>query len=214
MESNEKKKKVKVSNIVLDVLCVILFVFTAYGIVLKFTNNSIYLFGTRNDVVLTDSMSYKNEDPKVQEFLEGHDDQLKIGYLTFSEKVTDNTKLELYDIVIFKNRETGLETIHRIVDIKSGVYYADGKDRYLIRADTANYDSNDGLYRQEEIVARYKWSIPFIGHIYRFITSIYGLILAIGLIVIMLLYQFLYENYVNKKPIEQTNSKEENNKNE
>ena len=199
MEEVKTKKKHKVINIILDVACVLLFVFSAYCLILKFTNNSIYLFGIRNDVVLTDSMSYKNDDPKVQEFLNGHDDQLQIGYLTFSEKVNENTELNIYDIVIFKNRDTGLETIHRIVDIKSGKDYLDKKDRYLIRADTANFTSNDGLYRREEIIAKYKWSVPFVGHIYRFLTSIYGLILAVGLIIIMIVYQFLNDNFVNKK---------------
>ncbi|MCR4879450.1 MAG: hypothetical protein K5906_00620 [Bacilli bacterium] len=206
--NSDKKKKVNVSSIVLYSICVILFLFAAYGIVIKLTNNSIYLFGVRSDAVLTDSMSYKNEDPIVQEFLKGHDDQLQIGDLTYSEKVTETTKLDVYDIVIFKNRDNGNETIHRIVEIRDGSDYIDKETRYLIRADAANHESFDGLYRRSEIIAKYKTKIPFVGHIKIFFSSIYGLILIVGLMIILLVYDFINTNYIKDK--KNTENKNEN----
>jgi len=214
-----KKTKIKISSIVLYSICGLLFLFAAYGIALKLTNNSIYLFGVRSDTVLTDSMSYKNEDPIVQEFLKNDDNQLQVGDLVYSEKVTDQTELKVHDVVIFVSQDNGKETIHRIVEIKDGSAYIDRKSRYVIRADTANHETIDGIYKIEEIKARYKTKIPFLGHIKIFFSSIWGLILIIGLIIIMIVYDFLASNYVtdNKKDKQivevkktEDNSKDEN----
>lgn len=204
MEENKtsKKKKVKVVNIILNVICVLIFTFAAYELILKFTNNSIYLFGVRSDVVLTDSMSYKNEDPRIQTFLEGHDDQLHRGDLVYSTKVKKDTELNVYDIVLFINKDNNKLTIHRIVSIKSGSDYMDGEPRYLIRADTANVGSHDGLYKHDEIIAKYKSKIPVIGHVHNFLTSIFGIILEVGIIIIIVLYQFFDDKYFKKKQLE------------
>lgn len=211
----KKKKKVNISSIVIYIACAFLFVFAAFEIAVKLSHNSIYLFGVRSDAVLTDSMSYINEDPVVQEFLKGHNDQLQVGDLVYSEKVTSDTELNIYDIVIFKSYDTGRETIHRIVDIKDGTDYADKQVRYLIRADAANNESNDGLYRKEDIIARYKTKIPFLGHVKTFFSSIFGLILIVGLMIIMLVYDFIASNYItnenNKKNEPRKTEKTNNN---
>lgn len=203
MEENKtSKKKVKVVNIILNVICVLIFTFAAYELILKFTNNSIYLFGVRSDVVLTNSMSFKNEDPRVQLFLEGHDDQLQRGDLVYSTKVKKDTELNVYDIVLFINKDNNKLTIHRIVDIRSGTDYLDGQPRYLIRADTANIGSHDGLYKHDEIIAKYKSKIPGIGHVHNFFTSIFGIILEVGVIIIIVLYQYFDDKYFKKKQLE------------
>lgn len=199
----KKKRSFKISNIILNAICILIFAFVAYELVIKFTNNSIYLFGVRSDVVLSDSMSYKNKEPEIQTFLEGHDDQLQVGDLVYSEKVTEKTELNVYDIVIFKNKDSDLVTIHRIVEIKDGKDYADGKIRYVIRADTANYYSTDGAYTQEEILARYKSKIPWVGHIHNFFTSIFGIILEVGIVIIILVYEFLDDKFFKNKEIEE-----------
>ena len=202
-KKTENKKKVKIINIVLNAICVFIFAFAAYELLLKFTNNSIYLFGVRNDVVLTNSMSYKNEDPRIQSFLEGHDDQLQVGDLVQSTKVKKETELKIYDIVLFINKDNNKLTIHRIVDIKDGSNYMDGQPRYLIRADTANVGSHDGVYTHDEIIAKYKSKIPVIGHIHNFLTSIFGIILEVGVIVLIVLYQYFDDKYFNKKETEE-----------
>lgn len=205
----KNKKPVKISNIILNALCVAIFIFVAYELILKFTNNSIYLFGIRSDVVLSESMSYKNKDQDIQKFLEGHDDQLQKGDLVYSEKVTKKTELKIYDIVLFKNKDSNLITIHRIVEIRDGKEYLDGQTRYVIRADTANYYSTDGAYLKSEILARYKTKIPWVGHIHTFLTSIFGVILEVGVAVIILVYEFLDDKYFKKKTIEEnTNTSE------
>jgi len=205
-KQNKQGKAKKIINIILDVFCIFLFIFAAYHLVLKFTNNSIYLFGVRSDVVLSDSMSFVSEDKKVQKFLQGHDERLKKGDLVYSTKVKDDTELNVYDIVIFKNMDNGKETIHRIVDIRAGSDYLDGKERYVIRADTAKFTETDGAYTRDQIIAKYKSRIGGIGHVYRFFSSIFGLILEVGLIFIVILYQYLDDKYYGSKKIEQTSS--------
>ena len=195
----KEKNKVKIGNIILNTICVLIFAFAAYELILKFTNNSIYLFGVRNDVVLTNSMSYKNEDPRIQSFLEGHDDQLQVGDLVQSTKVKKDTELKVYDIVLFINKDNNKLTIHRIVEIKDGSSYMDGQDRYLIRADTANIGSHDGVYTHDEIIAKYKSRIPIVGHIHNFLTSIFGIIIEVGIIVIIVLYQYFDDKYFKKE---------------
>ncbi len=210
MGKDKKKNKVKISSIILYSICGLLFLIAAYGIAIKISNNSLYLFGVRSDAVLSDSMSYKNEDPEVQEFLEGHDNQLQVGDLVYSEKVTDSSQLEVYDIVIFVHQDTGKQTIHRIVEIVSGEKYLDHQPRYVIRADTANHESIDGIYSRQEILAKYKTKVPFLGNIVIFFNSIFGLILIVGLIIIMLVYDFLASNFVSdkKKVIEEPKENE------
>ena len=201
--AKKDKKSIKISNIILNTICALIFIFVAYELILKFTNNSIYLFGVRSDVVLSDSMSYKNKEPEIQEFLKGHDNQLQVGDLVYSQKVTKKTDLKVYDIVLFKNKDSGLVTIHRIVEIKDGKDYQDGLTRYVIRADTANYYSTDGAYLQSEILARYQTRIPWVGHIHTFLTSIFGVILLVGLIVIILVYEFLEDKFFKKTEVTQ-----------
>ena len=203
------KKPKKVSNIILNAVCIFVFVFAVYELIIKFTNNSIYLFGVRSDVVLSDSMSYVNkEDKKVQTFLEGHNNRLHKGDLVYSSKVTKKTKLDVYDIVLFKNKDNNKITIHRIVEIKDGSKYYDGQERYIIRADTASYGSNDGAYLHDEIIAKYKYKIAGLGYVSHFLASIYGVILEVGIIVIIIVYQLLDDKFF-KKSLENADSKQE-----
>ena len=202
MEDKKSKNKAKkILNIVLDVFCALLFLLATYEVVLKFTHNSVYLFGVRSDVVLTDSMSYVSEDPKVQKFLEGHDDRLKRGDLVYSVKIKDDTELNIYDIVIFKNTDNGKETIHRIVDIMDGSLYQDGKDRYVIRADTANLTSTDGAYPRDQIIAKYKSHVKGFGKVINFFRSIYGIILLVGLIGISVAFQYIDDKYFDTEKV-------------
>ena len=198
-EKNKRKKSKLIIDIILDVFCVFLFLLASYKLVLKFTNNSLYLFGVRSDVVLSDSMSFVSDDKKVQKFLKGHDDRLEKGDLVYSTKVKNDTELNVYDIVIFKNMDNGKDTIHRIVDIRDGKDYLDGETRYVIRADTAKYTETDGAYTRDQIKAKYKSRVKGIGNIYRFFSSIYGFILDIGLIFIVILFQYLDDKYYGKK---------------
>ena len=93
----------------------IVFLLAIIGIELgyKFARKPFYFYNHRYDVVLTDSMSVKNE--KYEEFLDGTK-QIQAFDFVVSEKITDKTKLNVLDVVIFDNPDIGID-MHRIVDI-------------------------------------------------------------------------------------------------
>ena len=128
----------KVLNVVAYILIGILFLVSIVGIVIKINKGTIYLFNTRGDIVLSNSMSYKNE--KYADFLEGHDDQIDKMDLVFSKKVDKTTELNVYDIVLFDNPGVGT-TMHRIV----------GKEQLSI--DTLSLiEANIGTYKEQEVI--------------------------------------------------------------
>ena len=110
--------KIKRIRVILGTISFYIFLagFVAISIiasVYKNQGNSFYFFNNRFDVVLSGSMSIKNA--KHLDFLEGHDDQIQINDLVISSKIDNETKLEVYDIVIFHSKDFG-NNMHRIVE--------------------------------------------------------------------------------------------------
>lgn len=93
------------------------FVFAIIGIGMayKFAKKPFYFYNSRADVVLTDSMSVKNE--KYKDFLKDTK-QIQAFDLVISERITSKTKLNVYDVVIFNNPDIGID-MHRIVEVDS-----------------------------------------------------------------------------------------------
>ena len=89
------------------------FALVAIGMGYKFAKKPFYFYNTRYDVVLTDSMSQRNEQYK--EFLKDTK-QIQAFDFVISNKITDKTKLNVYDVVIFDNPDIGID-MHRIVEI-------------------------------------------------------------------------------------------------
>ena len=108
-----KKVRKKISSILGTSLLAGLFVILLLEMIYKFADKPFYFYKTRYDVVLTDSMSTRNE--KYSDFLEGTE-QIQAFDFVVSEKITDDTKLQVYDVVIFDNPNIGID-MHRIVDI-------------------------------------------------------------------------------------------------
>lgn len=103
----------KVSKILGYSLVGFVFALIAIGMGYKFAKKPFYFYNTRADVVLTDSMSKRNE--KYEDFLKDTK-QIQAFDFVISEKITDKTKLKVYDVVIFDNPNIGID-MHRIVDI-------------------------------------------------------------------------------------------------
>lgn len=95
----------------------IITVFLIVGILIAFkvSNKTFYYFNNRADVVLSDSMSYKN--PEYSDFLKGHDNQIQRNDFVISTRIDEATPLDVYDIVLFNSKDFGTN-MHRIVDIK------------------------------------------------------------------------------------------------
>ena len=114
MNKEQKTKTLKILDIVSFIGVFVFFIFALICAIFRFTGAKFTLFGNRYDVVLTDSMSEKNE--KYKEFLNGHDDQFKAFDLAKSKKVESPSDLHQYDVVIYNDRSIGTN-MHRIVNV-------------------------------------------------------------------------------------------------
>lgn len=116
MEKKQKSTFNKIFDIASWVVVILLFVTTTLLLIFRKSDATSQIFKHRYDVVLSESMSYKNENHK--DFLEGHDDQIQKMDLVKSEIVNDNTELHVYDIILFDNPWINAVDMHRIVDIR------------------------------------------------------------------------------------------------
>ena len=155
--SKNKLKGKKIFDIVSWVVVSLLFISSLVLIITRKNSGSIDIFGSRYDVVLATSMSYKNEEHL--DFLKGHNDQIQKMDVVRSKTVNKNTKLNVYDIVLFKDPHIGTN-MHRIVDKR--FYYQD--EVYLQDVDidensnivlkinnSAVYTNNDFAFKHAEI---------------------------------------------------------------
>lgn len=105
---------------------------------MKANGGTFYLFDNRFDVVLTDSMSAKNE--KYLDFLEGTE-QIQPMDLVTSKKINSGTELKVKDVVLFNNPSMNNVTVmHRIVDITTK-----GDEFEISNAKLVNYKGYDSL---------------------------------------------------------------------
>lgn len=133
-----KSKKKLATNILFYSVAIFLYAYIAYELACKFTGNQVYLFGNRYDVVLTDSMSEKNENHL--DFLEGTS-QIQAFDLVGSSKITDDTELKVKDIVLFTNPDLNNKTdMHRIVNI-----IEKGDQVNFLNVNLKDYDNKKGI---------------------------------------------------------------------
>lgn len=122
-EKKDKSISRKIIYIILYCIVGIIFITTIVAIIGRFTGDSFTLFGNRFDVVLTDSMSSKNENHL--DFLEGTR-QIGVNDLVVSHKIDETTELQVKDIVLFNHPKVGTD-MHRIVDMRDN-----GKDEVTV----------------------------------------------------------------------------------
>lgn len=134
---NKTKNGNKVLDIISTILVILLFFFGATCLIFSFTGNTIYLFGTRYDVCLTDSMSSKNE--KYLDFLENYENQIQPFDLVISKKINEKEELNVGDIVLYKNPYIGTDC-HRIVDIVTYI-----QDEVTFRESTIKSEGNNSF---------------------------------------------------------------------
>ena len=145
---NKKKTIKKVLDVASYVAVFLFFIMALVSCILKFSGVKFNVFGSRYDVVLTDSMSSKNE--KYKAFLEGHDDQFDAFDVVKSEKVENQSDIKLYDVVLYDDPKIGLN-MHRIVNIVE-----DGKDIISARSSTIKTIGNYTGISFNDITSRFK----------------------------------------------------------
>ncbi len=178
------------------------FVFVFTSLIFKFTNTTFYWWGKyRNDVVLTDSMSVLSSDRDDYEQIKNYS-RYQVGDLVTSEKVNDDTTLELYDVVLFQSPYYSVPVCHRIVNIKKN---NNGISFYTIQADKASKeDGPDGTFTREVIISKVTGSTPKIGYVIRFFKSTYGIATVLGLTLIVTIAEAaIKKNEEKEKKLEQ-----------
>lgn len=111
---NIKAKRI-IANIAFYLVLAIIYGFAIFAVATKFTNGTIYLFNSRTDVVLTDSMSVRNENHA--EYL-SDTTQIQPFDMVVSQKITDDTELKEKDCVLFRSPNYHNElVVHRIVHV-------------------------------------------------------------------------------------------------
>lgn len=109
-----KTKKI-ILNIAFYLALVSIYSVTIFSLINRFNNETIYLGNTRVDIVLTDSMSERNE--KHADFLEGTT-QIQPFDMVVSKKINEDTELNVKDCVLFKNPKLNNRlVVHRIINI-------------------------------------------------------------------------------------------------
>lgn len=145
---NKKKTIKKVLDVASYIAVFLFFIMALVSCILKFSGVKFNVFGSRYDVVLTHSMSEKNE--KYKTFLEGHDDQFNAFDVVKSEKIEKQSDIKLYDVVLYDDPNIGLN-MHRIVDIVE-----DGKDVLIARESTIKTIGNYIGISFNDITSRFK----------------------------------------------------------
>lgn len=194
--TKNKKDGKKVVNIIADVLFYVVFALLVVVLICfavdKFSGEETYpFFGYRGMVVLSNSMSFKNNEFK--DFLEGHDEQFKKDDLIFSRKLKKDEELQVYDIVTFKMGKSTV--IHRIVNI----YEENGVKYYVTRGDAVPSDGTDSRKTIDQITGVYASNWGQIGLVIKFFQSLYG-VLAMILCLTVLIITFIVLKFIKNQP--------------
>ena len=188
----KKSRGARIADIILTTVGVLLLLITSVFVITKFITPGNFVFGTRYDVVLTDSMSKIYEGQKDQYEQKGWTNQIQVHDLIVTKEITEDTEINIGDIVTYKNPLFGLTT-HRVVGKVADQY---GRIKYVIQADATNVI--DGEFYRSYIVGVVTKNVGQIGQVVYFLQSIYGTIMLVGLAMICFLYSFL-SDYTKKK---------------
>lgn len=125
MKPETKQKSKKVFDVISFTLVFLLFICSLICLIARLNGARFDLFGNRYDVVLTNSMSYKNDEHL--DFLKNDNNQFNAFDLAISKPLPaeglspDEGGLKKHDIVIYTDRYIGTN-MHRIVDIDDKYY--------------------------------------------------------------------------------------------
>ena len=73
------------------------------------------------------------------------------------------------------------------------------REKFLIRGDMNENEDGDGWFYREQLYSKVTNIIPKGGYIVRYVTSPFGLVLIVGLILIPIVAKFIYDKKKNKK---------------
>ncbi len=140
-------------------------------------------------------ISIKRDTSAPSQFLISHKDYRDYSGDYFASISIDST----YGNILLTPNKLSLESGGKYV------YNTNVSYQYEIRGDKA--PNSDGKFGIEDIYSKVTWTFPKAGYFIRYITSIYGVILLVGVSVILITTQFLLE-YLDKKNKKESQEKE------
>lgn len=166
----EKSKPVwdVINKILTGAMLAILFIAFSLSVYIQCCNDRVTGNISVPKVVLSDSMSYKNN---ANTYLEKNqlNDQFETFDLIFIEKLPDEFDLKLYDVVVYEHR--GKMIIHRIVGIEEPNEKHPNNRHFSLRGDAVQFsDEYPVLYEQMRGVYRGK-HVKFVGSFFAFMQS-------------------------------------------
>ena len=183
----------RISNILLTVTLIILVVVVIFTVVAKVSGNTPSVFGYMIFRVSSDSM----------------EPELKVGDIIITKEVTDIQTVEIGDTVTFKctqGQMAGNLLTHKVIvapHLENGKYYLQTKG-------VAAPEYNEGeIFSEDELVGELVCVIPFIGAIYDFFLTPWGLLVAILLIILAFSGEFINIYRLTKKEDPKDNIDEE-----
>lgn len=191
-----KKNTAKViSNIVLVIFYLVLAAVIGFAIAMRASNDKINIGNSYYVVILTGSMEEKEES---NSYLTSHNlnNQIETYSLIGLENITDDTSLELYDIVAYYNSNDQL-IVHRIVEI---TYSDTNQALYTLRGDANPFSSEEeSNLTRSQIVGKYNGFHNFgLGITINYLKSNLGIIaVSFGLLLIMIFDYF--DIYLGKR---------------
>ena len=190
-KNNKNSKARKITKIIFSVIFYIIVIcLLALGIYTK-ANNELLTFGNKTYITITTgSMSEVNE---YNDYLISNNltNQIPAKTLIGLDKVTDPSSLEVYDVAVYKDKETNMLIVHRIISES----YIDGERYFTFRGD-ANPVSDYYLVSEEDVLYTFDGFMNKpLGYFFTYMTS-YQSIISIVYIVLAL---NILESYDKKK---------------
>ena len=132
---NSKTKRI-FANIAFYLVLVLIYGVAIFALINKFNKETLYFFNNRVDIVLTDSMSVRNENHA--DFL-ADTKQIQPFDIVVSKEIKDDTELNEKDCVLFKNPNYNNEVVvHRIVHI-----YEEGVSFKINNAEKTTFNNGE-----------------------------------------------------------------------
>jgi signal peptidase I len=195
IEKEKKKSRTKkgfkiFGKVLTSVVSVAILVFFVASIYSKISSNILSFGDTSVLVIVTGSMSEKNS---ANSYLAQNslNNQFSAGDIILIHKA-EQEELSVYDVVAYKNDDTGKIIVHRIRLIKS----VDGITRYVTRGDANNVDDSSTGIVFEDVIGVYKdEKAAYIGSFVLFLQSNIGIITILSITYCLFMYDFYDRKY-------------------
>lgn len=183
----------RISSILLTIILIVLVAVVIFTVIARVSGNTPSVFGYMIFRVSSGSM----------------EPELMVGDIILTKEVTDVETIEVGDVVTFHCTDgemAGELVTHKVIEEPS---YKNGK-YYIHTKGVAAPEWNEGeIFSEDQLVSEMICVIPFIGMIYSFFLTPWGLIVAILLIILAFSGEFInIYKLSNEKPLEENVSEE------